>query len=79
MCPPIFIAFAVGFCSLAGQFIVNRIIFFYVANSEYTAASIIALHLAGFWIGASFARRYHVAIRALLAATFALTLVAEVF
>lgn len=74
---PIFIAFAVGFWALAGQFIVNRIIFFYIANSEYTAASIIALHLMGFWIGAALSRRHLFPVPALVMATFVLTALAE--
>lgn len=74
---PILIAFAVGFWALAGQFIVNRIIFFYIANSEYTAASIIALHLAGFWLGATVSRRFLPSVSVLLASTFALTALAE--
>jgi spermidine synthase len=52
------LAMLVGCWSLVAQFIFNRIIFFYVANSEYTAASIIALHLTGFWLGAAVARRH---------------------
>ncbi|MGD9668834.1 MAG: hypothetical protein AB7U75_07205 [Hyphomicrobiaceae bacterium] len=71
------LALAVGFWTLAGQFIVNRIIFFYVANSEYAAASIIALHLTGFWLGATLSRRYMPALSSLLAATFGLTAIAE--
>lgn len=71
------IAFAVGFWALAGQFIVNRIVFFYVANSEYTAASIITLHLTGFWIGAALSRRHLFSVHALVIATFALTALAE--
>lgn len=74
---PIAIAFAVGFWALAGQFIVNRIIFFYIANSEYTAASIITLHLMGFWIGAALSRRHLFSVHALVMATFALTALAE--
>lgn len=72
------LAFAVGAWSLLGQFIFNRIIFFYLANSEYTAASIITLHLAGFWLGATWARNYHPQIRTLLAGSVAVTLTAEV-
>lgn len=72
------LAFAVGAWSLLGQFIFNRIIFFYVANSEYTAASIITLHLAGFWLGATWARKRHPQIRLLLAGAAAVTLAAEV-
>lgn len=72
------LAFAVGAWSLLGQFIFNRIIFFYVANSEYTAASIITLHLAGFWLGATWARKRHLGIRKLLAGAAAITLLAEI-
>ena len=38
------------------QFVYNRLIFFYIANSEYSAASIISLHLFGFFIGSILAR-----------------------
>lgn len=72
------IAFAVGFWALAGQFIVNRIIFFYIANSEYTAASIIALHLAGFLLGAALARRLRPSLTTLVTTTLVLTFMAEV-
>ncbi|WP_423415863.1 hypothetical protein RLW55_05955 [Hyphomicrobium sp. B1] len=72
------LAFAVGAWSLLGQFIFNRIIFFYVANSEYTAASIITLHLAGFWLGATWARKRRLGIRTLLAGAAAITLLAEI-
>lgn len=72
------LAFAVGAWSLLGQFIFNRIIFFYVANSEYTAASIITLHLAGFWLGATWARKRPPAIRVLIAGSAGVTLAAEV-
>lgn len=75
---PMLIAFAVGFWALAGQFIVNRIIFFYIANSEYTAASIIALHLAGFLLGAALARRLRPSLATLVTTTLVLTLTAEV-
>ena len=51
------IAFLIGISSLAAQFIYNRLIFFYVANSEYAAASIVTLHLLGFLIGTLLARR----------------------
>lgn len=72
------LAFAVGGWSLLGQFIFNRIIFFYVANSEYAAASIITLHLAGFWLGATLARRFLFEVGALLLMSAAITLLAEV-
>jgi predicted membrane-bound spermidine synthase len=72
------LAFAVGAWSLLGQFIFNRIIFFYVANSEYTAASIITLHLAGFWLGATWARKRRLDIWTLVAGSAAVTLAAEI-
>lgn len=77
--PPTAIAFAAGFWALAGQFIVNRIVFFYIANSEYTAATIIALHLGGFWIGATLARHYKPDAGSLMLATLLATALAEVF
>lgn len=73
----VILAFAVGAWSLLGQFIFNRIIFFYVANSEYTAASIITLHLAGFWLGATLARKFRFEVWPLLAASALITLLAE--
>lgn len=72
------LAFAVGFWALAGQFVVNRIVFFYIANSEYTAATIIALHLAGFWLGATVARRRTLATDTLILGTLLATAAAEV-
>lgn len=71
------VAALVGAASLTGQFVFNRIIFFYVANSEYTAASIITLHLTGFCIGAAAASRCRFNIEALLAAAMAVALIAE--
>lgn len=76
--PPILTAFAVGFWALAGQFIVNRITFFYIANSEYTAAFIISLHLAGFLLGAAFARRVRTSVSLLVATTVVLTFLTEI-
>ncbi|MBS0232528.1 MAG: hypothetical protein JSR99_03470 [Proteobacteria bacterium] len=78
MNPAVLLAFAVGAWSLLGQFIFNRIIFFYVANSEYTAASIITLHLAGFWLGATLARKYNPEIWPLLLVSALITMLAEV-
>lgn len=78
MRPGVLLAFAVGGWSLLGQFIFNRIIFFYVANSEYTAASIITLHLTGFWLGAVLARRYKPEVLPLLGGSALITLLAEV-
>lgn len=72
------LAFAVGFWALAGQFVVNRIVFFYIANSEYTAATIIALHLAGFWLGATLARRRTFTPDRLILGTLLATAAAEV-
>lgn len=75
---PTVVAFFVGAGSLIGQFIFNRIIFFYLANSEYTAASIITLHLAGFWLGATLARRRIPRVGFLLCASIAMTFTAEI-
>ena len=71
------LAFAAGFWALAGQFVVNRIVFFYIANSEYTAASIIALHLGGFWFGATIARHQTFSTSNLILATLLATATAE--
>lgn len=49
------LAFLVGFWSLAAQFAFNRIVFFYLANSDFAAAAIIAVHLTGFLAGTLFA------------------------
>jgi spermidine synthase len=75
----IFLAALVGFWSLCGQFILNRIIFFYVANSEYAAASIISLHLLGFLLGSLAAPRFHFSIAVLTAASLAVTVLAQMF
>lgn len=53
------------------QFIFNRIIFFYVANSEYVAASIITLHLLGFLLGSLVIRRWRMPIPWLIASSIA--------
>lgn len=67
------LAFLVGFWSLAAQFIFNRIIFFYVANSEFAAASIISIHLAGFLIGSLLIRRFSISVNNLIFTVFVLT------
>jgi len=71
------LAFLTGFWSLAAQFVFNRIIFFYVANSEYVAATIISLHLAGFLVGTLIARRHAVRPEHLVVATLLLTLASD--
>jgi predicted membrane-bound spermidine synthase len=65
------LALLVGAWSLMAQFIFNRIIFFYVANSEYVAASIITLHLLGFLLGSLAIRRWPVPIPWLIALSMA--------
>lgn len=75
----ILLAILVGFWSLCGQFILNRIIFFYVANSEYAAASIISLHLLGFLLGSLAARCVHLSLPVLTAASLAVTVLAQMF
>lgn len=72
------LAFLVGVWSLAAQFIFNRIIFFYIANSEYVAASIISIHLAGFWLGTLVARRVRLDILWLIGFTILATLAANI-
>ena len=71
------LAFLVGVWSLGAQFIFNRIIFFYIANSEYVAASIISIHLAGFWLGTLVARRVRLDILSLIGFTILATLAAN--
>ena len=71
------LAALVGFWSLCGQFILNRIIFFYIANSEYAAASIISLHLLGFLLGSLAARKWRVPASLLTAASLAVTALAQ--
>lgn len=72
------LAFLVGVWSLGAQFIFNRIIFFYIANSEYVAASIISIHLAGFWLGTLVARRFRLDILSLIGLTILATLAANI-
>lgn len=72
------LAFIVGLWSLAAQFIFNRIIFFYIANSEYVAASIISIHLTGFWLGTLLARHRRLDVLWLLALTLLVLLSAYV-
>jgi spermidine synthase len=67
------VPFLVGTWSLAGQFVYNRIIFFYIANSENAAASIISLHLLGFLIGSFIAKRCAPPITGLVALCLVLT------
>lgn len=74
---PVFLALLVGIWSLLGQFIFNRIIFFYIANSEYTAASIIGIHLAGFWIGTLLSRNRSFSIPILITLSFGATFLAR--
>lgn len=74
----IVLAFMVGFWSLAAQFIFNRIIFFYIANSEYVAASIISIHLAGFWLGTLLFKRWPVPVQLLIALTITVTMAANI-
>lgn len=73
----IFVALLVGVWSLLGQFVFNRIIFFYVANSEYAAASIISIHLAGFWIGTLISRNRRLNIPLLVVLSFGATWLAR--
>ncbi len=73
------LAFFVGAWSLAVQFIFNRIIFFYIANSDYAAASIISIHLAGFWLGSVWARRRDLSISMLISLGFLSTVWAYFF
>jgi predicted membrane-bound spermidine synthase len=67
----IVLALLVGAWSLMAQFIFNRIIFFYIANSEYVAASIITLHLLGFLLGSLAVRRWNLPILLLIALSMA--------
>lgn len=71
------LALLIGFWSLAGQFVYNRIIFFYVANSEYAAASIISMHLLGFLLGSLLARRTKISLPVLIGVSLLLTGVAQ--
>ena len=69
--------FLVGFWSLAGQFVFNRIIFFYLANSEHAAASIISLHLLGFLVGSMAVKQRRVSLGALVLVSLLLTPLAQ--
>lgn len=71
------LSFLVGFWSLAGQFVYNRIIFFYVANSDYAAASIISMHLLGFLLGSLAARRWKLPLMPVVAVSVLLTGLAQ--
>lgn len=71
------LSFLVGFWSLAGQFVYNRIIFFYVANSDYAAASIISMHLLGFLLGSLAARRWRAPLLPVIGASLFLTGLAQ--
>lgn len=42
-------AFLVGLVSLGLQFVFNRLIFFYIVNTDYATVSVISLHLIGFF------------------------------
>lgn len=52
------LAFLSGVASLLMQLSLSRIIFFYVANSEYNTALVIAAHLLGFLFGALLKRTW---------------------
>lgn len=62
-----------GFWSLAAQFIFNRIIFFYLAHSDFVAASIITVHLTGFLMGTLIAPRVRASQSGMLSAAFVLS------
>jgi len=62
------LAFLVGFWSLAAQFAFNRIVFFYLANSDFAAAAIVTVHLTGFLAGTLVAPRARLSLRTLLCA-----------
>lgn len=49
-------AFLVGFVSLGFQFVYNRLIFFYLTNSDYATATVISIYLLGFLIGSGVAK-----------------------
>ncbi len=76
--PSITLAASVGLWSLLAQFIFNRVIFFYIANSEYVAATIITIHLAGFWMGTLAARRWSLPILPLVALSLLTTIAANI-
>lgn len=52
------ISFFVGLISLGLQFVFNRLIFFYIVNTDYATVSVISLHLIGFLAGALLAARW---------------------
>ncbi len=54
----ILFALLVGLVSLGLQFVFNRLIFFYLVNTDYATVSVICLHLTGFLVGALLAKRY---------------------
>lgn len=60
------LAFLVGFWSLAAQFALNRIVFFYLANSDFAAAAIVTVHLTGFLAGTLLAPRARLSLGGLL-------------
>lgn len=74
------VAFLVGFASLAAQFAFNRLIFFYLANSELAAASVISLHLLGFLVGSLIGKRLlGVRLSIILSASLLVTVCAYIF
>lgn len=70
------LAFLVGFWSLAAQFAFNRIIFFYLANSDFAAAAVITVHLSGFLAGTLIAPRTRMSLTTLLSIGLGLMLLA---
>lgn len=52
------LAFLSGIASLLMQLSLSRIIFFYVANSEYNTALVVSAHLSGFLLGALLKRNW---------------------
>lgn len=52
-----FLALITGVWALSAQFLYNRLLFFYLTNSDYATAAAISLHLTGFFIGCWIARR----------------------
>ncbi|WP_334145541.1 hypothetical protein [Hyphomicrobium sp.] len=73
---PLLLAVSVGFWSLAAQFIFNRIIFFYLAHSDFAAACIITIHLSGFLIGTLIAPRIRSSLTGLLSIALLLSCLA---
>ncbi len=53
----VLLASLLGLVSLGLQFLFNRLIFFYIINTDYATVSVISLHLTGFLIGALVAQR----------------------